>query len=153
MLLEVLMTTGLIRPIAPDRSGHRAIGQCVGITGLRGETGERLMGSVANEHRMPPTLLTGRRFIFIPPRIAQIHRVPARIGIAVRPHARLADVEPVGLQEHRERGVVVTGVEILETGPVIEPLADVALRFARHGRVSGVVELLPIGSIDRLPCP
>ncbi len=58
-----------------------------------------------------------------------IHRIAARIGIAVGPHARLGDLPPVGLEEHQKVGVVVAGVEILQPRLGIIALADVAVAF------------------------
>ena len=43
----------------------------------------------------------------IPRRIAQIHQVVEAVGVPIRSHPRLIRVEPVGLEEEAQFGVVV----------------------------------------------
>jgi hypothetical protein len=56
----------------------------------------------------------------IPVRIAQVHRIVKAVAIPIRAHTRLCRIEPVGLDEHAEAGVIVAGVEVLQAGVGVE---------------------------------
>ena len=50
----------------------------------------------------------------IPPRIPQIHRVVARIGVPVGPDPCLGHLKPVGLDEPPKLGIKVAAVQVPE---------------------------------------
>ena len=68
-----------------------------------------------------------------------IYGIVEAIAIAVRPDALFRNLEPVGLQEQAELGVVVAGVEILEARVFVVSLADPAFGFRQSlgGRKPG----------------
>ena len=70
--------------------------------------------------------------------ITPIHRIIARIGIAVRVHAGKDRVPRVGAEEPGEGGIVIPGVEVVQAGFGVVFLVDVAL--ALGGRGEGFAE-------------
>ena len=85
----------------------------------------------------------------------QIHRVVARIGIAVGPDACLGHLKPVGLDKPPKLGVVVAGVEVLETLIIVIAFADEPLGLDRDGGINVEVRDLakrPVGGpFDQRP--
>jgi hypothetical protein len=85
----------------------------------------------------------------------QIHRVVARIGIAVGPDACLGHLKPVGLDKPPKLGVVVAGVEVLETLILVIAFADEPLGLDRDGGINVEVRDLakrPVGGpFDQRP--
>ena len=55
-----------------------------------------------------------------------IYGIVEAIAIAVRPDALFRNLEPVGLQEQAELGVVVAGVQVLKPCVLVVTLADPA---------------------------
>ena len=85
---------------------------------------------------------------FIPPRIELVDWVVETVAEAVGPHSRLRHLEPVGLQEHPQGGVVVAGVEVLQARVGVVAFSDPALGFG--GGVAGQkpLGLLAEGAVD-----
>ena len=85
----------------------------------------------------------------------QIHRIVARIGIAVGPDACLGHLKPVGLDKPPKLGVVVAGVEVLETLIIVIAFADEPLGLDRDGGINVEVRDLakrPVGGpFDQRP--
>ena len=77
-----------------------------------------------------------------------IYGIVEAIAIAVRPDALFRNLEPVGLQEQAELGVVVAGVEILEARVFVVTLADPAFGFRQSlgGRKPGRFPAPGVGS-------
>ena len=65
----------------------------------------------------------------VPIRIQLVHRIVEGIAVAVGADPALLHLEPVGLQEQPQLGVVVAGVEILEARVFVVTLADPAFGF------------------------
>jgi hypothetical protein len=72
----------------------------------------------------------GRKGHDVPIRIQLVDRIVEGIAIAVRADALLGDLEPVGLQEQAELGVVIAGVQILQARVVVITLAAVRGAYA-----------------------
>jgi hypothetical protein len=84
----------------------------------------------------------------IPVGIQLVHRVVEGIAVAVGADPALLHLEPVGLQEQPQLGVVVAGVEILEARVFVETLADPAFGFRQSlgGRKPGRLLAPGVGS-------
>jgi hypothetical protein len=61
--------------------------------------------------------------LFVTSWVTHIHGIITRVGESVGSDAFLGDLKPVGLDEQRQLGIVVAGIEVLQPGVGIVAVA------------------------------